>query len=169
MESLYTSSSENLKKCVNVRNVVLSVIALLVGGALAYYSTVVADSTISSLVLCVGSIIIICALYCVFFRAMHWVYAPTHSAMKADSVSYEAKRFEALWNSLSDEFGFSRLRSTAEQSAIRMDYIYSVDGKFAALQLFQYSSLLYSPITEVYILKGDDAGRFIDRINRENK
>lgn len=31
MESLYTSSSENLKKCVNVRNVVLSVIALLVG------------------------------------------------------------------------------------------------------------------------------------------
>ena len=37
MESLYTSSSENLKKCVNVRNVVLSVIALLVGGALAYY------------------------------------------------------------------------------------------------------------------------------------
>ena len=60
MESLYTSSSENLKKCVNVRNVVLSVIALLVGGALAYYSTVVADSTISSLVLCVGSIIIIC-------------------------------------------------------------------------------------------------------------
>ena len=62
MESLYTSSSENLKKCVNVRNVVLSVIALLVGGALAYYSTVVADSTISSLVLCVGSIIIICAL-----------------------------------------------------------------------------------------------------------
>ena len=168
MESLYTSSSENLKKCVNVRNVVLSVIALLVGGALAYYSTVVADSTISSLVLCVGSIIIICALYCVFFRAM-WVYAPTHSAMKADSVSYEAKRFEALWNSLSDEFGFSRLRSTAEQSAIRMDYIYSVDGKFAALQLFQYSSLLYSPITEVYTLKGDDAGRFIDRISRENK
>lgn len=169
MESLYTSSSENLKKCVNVRNVVLSVIALLIGGVLAYYSTVVADSTISSLVLCVGSIIIICALYCVFFRTMHWVYAPTHSAMKADSVSYEAKRFEALWNNLSDEFGFSRLRSTAEQSAIRMDYIYSVDGKFAALQLFQYSSLLYSPITEVYTLKGDDAGRFIDRVSRENK
>ena len=62
MESLYTSSSENLKKCVNVRNVVLSVIALLVGGGVTYYSTVVADSTISSLVLCVGSIIIICAL-----------------------------------------------------------------------------------------------------------
>lgn len=65
--------------------------------------------------------------------------------------------------------GFSRLRSTAEQSAIRMDYIYSVDGKFAALQLFQYSSLLYSPITEVYTLKGDDAGRFIDRVNQKNK
>ena len=169
MESLYTSSSENLKKCVNVRNVVLSVITLLIGGGVTYYSTVVADSTISSLVLCIGSIMLICALYCLFFRAMHWVYAPTHSAMKADSVSYEAKRFEALWNSLSDEFGFSGLRSSAEQSAIRMDYIYSVDGKFAALQLLQYSSLLYSPITEVYTLKGDDAGRFIDRVNQKNK
>lgn len=166
MDSLYTSSFEYLRKCINVRNIVFSVAILVIGGAIAFYSTRLTDSTISSLTLCIGSIAVLCALYFMCFRATHWVYLPTGSAVKSDSVSYDAKRFDRLWNSLADDFGFGQLRSAAEQSTVRMDYIYSIDKKFVAFQLYQYSSLLYTPITEVYILKGDKAGHFVERIRQ---
>ncbi len=161
MNLLQDFSVEKLQRCVNVRVVAMSIVALVIGVAVVFYAIGLADSMLSSLGLLVGCVAILVSLYYVCFHATHWVYPATGSEVKKSSLHCEAKKFFEMWEDASEKFGFKALNCYAEQSEIRMDCIYSKDGKFAALQLFQYSSLLYTPVTEVYELTGDKASQWI--------
>ena len=161
MNLLQDFSVEKLQRCVNVRVVAISIVGLVAGLAVAFFAVGLADSTQSSLGLFVGCVAILVSLYYVCFHATHWVYPATRSEVKKSSLHCEAKKFFEIWEDASEKFGFKALVCYAEQSEIRMDCIYSKDRKFAALQLFQYSSLLYTPVTDVYELIGDKAAQWI--------
>ena len=49
-----------------------------------------------------------------------------------------------------------------------MDYMFSKDRKFVAVQLYQFSSYIYQPVTEVFYYKDNAADRFIDCAGRRS-
>lgn len=165
MDLLHDSSVEGLQKCANVRLLSISVVVLLAGAGVLAYSLGMVNSALSSLGLLIGGILVIVALYYICFHSTHWVYAPTGSEVKKVSLNCEAKRILKSWEEMREEFGFKSLNCKAEQSEIRLDCIYTKDKKYAALQLCQYSSFLYTPLTEIYYLTDDQAARFIERLS----
>lgn len=164
MELLHDSSIEGLQKCANMRTVIISAICLLAGVGIVVYSLEMANSTLSSVTLLAGCIIAIVAIYYLCFHSTHWIYKPTGSEARKISLNHEAKRIIKLWDEIGDEFGFKPLNSRADQSEIRVDCVYTRDKKYAAVQLCQYSSFLYTPLTEIHHLKDEQAARFIERI-----
>lgn len=161
MNSLQDFSVEKLQRTINVRVIAISIVLLIIGIGIVFFSIGLADSTLSALGLLIGCVAILVSLYYVCFHATHWIYPATGSEVKRTSMHCEAKKFFPIWEEASEKFGFKPLNCYAEQSEIRMDCIYTKDKKFAALQLFQYSSLLYSPVTDVYELTDDKAAQWI--------
>ena len=169
MDLLQNSSVEGLQKCVNVRAIIVSVVLCCVGVGVVAFALGLADATLSSLGLLVGCVAILAALYRVCFHATHYIYVPTGSEVKKMSLNFGAKKIFFLWDDVADKFGFRPLNCRDEQSEIRLDCIYSKDGKFAALQLSQYASLLYTPVTGIYELKEEKAAQWIAYLGELNK
>ena len=169
MNLLQDSSIEEFKKCANIRTIIISIVLLVVGGYVSAYALHLTDSLWSSLILLVGCTTMIFAVFNLCFHATHYIYVPTGSEVKKVSLNYEAKKFFSIWEDIYEKFGFRPLNCFAEQSEIRLDCVYSKDGKFAALQLSQYSSLLYTPITGVYELKDEKATLWVECLSKLSK
>lgn len=45
---------------------------------------------------------------------------------------------------------------------LRIDYMTSQDGRFVAVQLFQYVPYAYEPVSDIFYYTGDDAGAFVN-------
>lgn len=161
---MFTNIHEHVSRRTDVRSIILSVILILIGGAAFYFSIIEENesSSLSMLVMTIGAACLLLGVFRLFWKSHSWFYTPTDSRISVKSEFYEAADFRSLKSVLeSSDFSGEKTVKSGNTGGIRMDYMYSHDRKFAAVQLYQFSSYIYQPITEVYYYKDMAADKFI--------
>lgn len=162
--SLFTNSHENVSKLLDKRSIAVSILFILLGAAAFYFSIIEENesSSLSMLVMTIGAACLLLGVFRLFWKSHSWFYTPTDSRISVKSEFYEAADFRSLKSVLeSSDFSGEKTVKSGNTGGIRMDYMYSHDRKFAAVQLYQFSSYIYQPVTEVYYYKDMAADEFI--------
>lgn len=165
--TLHTFLHQDIIKRTNIRSIALAVILLIAGFGVFMISPQDAGSNMDMLRICVGVGLVGAALFFITFRGTHFVYSPTSSEVLKSSVSYKPGDFFNLKSDLKKFVDVSNINLVEEKSPVRLDYLYSKDRKFVAFQLFQYSSYLDKPISEVCDLKNDEAQSLMTLLERK--
>ena len=147
--SLFSNVHDHVSRRTDIRSIIFSVILILIGGAAFYVSIMEGNesSSISMLVMTIGAALLLVGVFRLFWKSHSWFYTPTQSRMKSVLES--------------NNFSGEKTVRSGNTGGIRMDYMYSKDHKFAAVQLFQFSSYIYQPVTDVFYYKDMTADEFI--------
>ena len=162
--SLFSNVHDHVSRRTDIRSIIFSVILILIGGAAFYVSIMEGNesSSISMLVMTIGASLLLIGVFRLFWKSHSWFYTPTQSRIAVKSEFYEAADFRSLKSVLaSNNFSGEKSVRSGNTGGIRMDYMYSKDRKFAAVQLFQFSSYIYQPVTDVFYYKDMTADEFI--------
>ena len=133
--TLFSRVHPDIVKRISVSSVIVSAL-LAIGGIGAFVTSLRmgdATSTMSMVFMTVGTILILTALFRLFWRSKEWVYTPTGSVTKEGDVQVKSN------------------------GNVRMDYLISHDKRFAAVQLFRFIPYTYEAASSVYYLTGQDA------------
>lgn len=96
-----------------------------------------------------------------FTRAADIVYLPTHSSVKQVSLYFKGGELENIKKAVEKGDIKSLKELSAERnSGIKMDVMYSRDGKFASVQLFNYVPYNYEVASKVYCIQGEASAQF---------
>lgn len=124
------------------------------------------SSTINMLLLTLGTIFLLVALYRFFWKSTEIVYIPSGSKISEGSCFFDSCDFEDLADAMiCRNFSLSKKVALKQNGNIRLDYLVSKDRQFAAVQLFRFVPYAYEPATEVYYYMGNDAVLFARYLN----
>lgn len=119
------------------------------------------SSTVSMLLLTIGSICLLVSLFRLFWRSQKHVYTQTGSPLVEGSCYWDSCDLQNLLKMLEDsDFRLNRGAVTRLSGNVRLDYILSKDHKFAAVQLFQFVPYVYEPVTQIYYYTNEVAADF---------
>lgn len=92
------------------------------------------------------------------------IYKPTRSSVVARRFEYSAEEGEQLkrlldlqGEALEQRLKVQKQMHHVDLGSVELQTCYSLDHRFAALQLMNYRNLCYEPITAVRIFEGRDA------------
>ena len=92
------------------------------------------------------------------------IYNPTNSVIDAKSFEYspaDGERLKRLLESPAEQLS-ERMGDFRPEATVNGNYMAEVcqshDGAFLAVQLFQFISMSYEPVTEVLLFEGSAAG-----------
>lgn len=169
--SLFSNTHAHVARRTDIRSIIFSAVLILVG-ALAFYLSIKEEkesSSLSMLVMTVGTAMILVGVFRLFWKSQAWFYTPSQSKIVVKSEFYDASDFVKLKRVLENaSFSESKNVKASNTGGIRMDYMFSKDRKFVAVQLYQFSSYIYQPVTEVFYYKDNAADRFIDCAGRRS-
>ena len=159
-DNLFSATHPHLYKQISVNQISTSSLLAVAGVVSIVISFMLEESksTLSMALLSLGIMVVIFALYRLFSNSHEMVYKPTGSVIRSGSLymdTLELQNFKQLVNK-NDFSGTSRL-SFKEGGHGRLDYMASKDGKFVAVQLFQFIPYTYEAVTGVYYYVDDEA------------
>ena len=169
--TLYSASYPHLSRHTSVFSILVSsFIALLGIGCLCFSLDMdMVHSTMSMILLTVGTALILLSLYRIFWKSSEVVYLPTGSVVTEGSCYVDVRDLKSLEEAV-HERNFSNASSVSFKHSgnVRMDYMLSKDRKFAAVQLFRFVPYTYEPATAIYYYTGDDAASFAHYLCTQN-
>lgn len=155
------ASFENVKRVTNVKAVIISTVMLAAG---AYMTTLMQPdypgSNFDIFRMFMGWALIIAAIGGIGFYSKRWIYQPTSSAISRNSVTFNYHDFPKLKEVLRKHAGQENFAIEGLNS-VHIEFLYSKDKKFMAYQVFQYSTFVDVPITDMEIVDGGKAREFI--------
>jgi len=160
--TLLSAVHPHISKHTNVLSILLSLVVVLAGivSIVLSFNVGKSSSTWSMALLTLGIILILVALYRAFWKSTEIVYIPTGSTINEGSYFVDSADLTALRNVMTDKsFGQSDI-SFKQGGNGRIDYMASKDGKFMAVQLFQFVPYTYEPASEIYYYVDADAQAF---------
>ena len=161
--TLFSRVHPDIVKRISVSSVIVSAL-LAIGGIGAFVTSLRmgdATSTMSMVFMTVGTILILTALFRLFWRSKEWVYTPTGSVTKEGSCFFDVCDLHVLTARLDKKtFGKDSDVQVKSNGNVRMDYLISHDKRFAAVQLFRFIPYTYEAASSVYYLTGQDALAF---------
>ena len=150
-DTLFSASHPHLYKRTNVRSVWQSSFIALSGVLFFTLSSVIEnnDSTLKMAFLILGIALLIFAIYRFFCKSTVVVYRPTESVVRSGSLFVDSAELQRV-NQLVKKGDFTKLSSISckDGGNGRIDYLMSKDGRFVAIQLFQFVPYTFEPISE---------------------
>lgn len=142
---------------------------LALGGLVAIYFSLELDrssSTLCMILLTLGTILLLVALYRIFWRCRETVYIPTGSVIDEGSCFLDICDLQHLSDILEQgRFETSGSLTFKHSGNVRMDYMLSKDRKFAAAQLFKFIPYTYEPVSQVYYFTDGAARQFANHLS----
>ena len=169
--TLFSTVHPNIVKRVSVSSVLISAVIAFLGVGAFISSLRVGDTatTLSMVLMTGGTILLLVALFRLFWRSKEWVYTPTGSITKDGSCFFDVCDLQALNDQLEKKAFATSIDVKAKTNGnVRMDYMVSQDKKFAAVQLFRFIPYTYEAASSVFYLTGDDASNFVRCLETSN-
>ena len=159
-ETLFSATHPQLDKHVSVKQMTISSLIALGGAVSIVFSSLVdkAESTLYMTLLSVGIVLVLFAIYRFFTKSHETVYKPTGSIVRSDTVymaTAELQKFQRMMEK--NDFSSSSRLAYKDGGNGRLDYLASKDGRFVAVQLFQFVPYTYEAVTGVFYYADDDA------------
>ena len=169
--TLRSSEHPNISKHTSFFSVLVSLfIALL--GVTSIVVSVSMDDTATVLcmtLLTLGTVLILVALYSIFWKCVEVIYIPTGSKVTEGSCFIDSSDLSELTRLLeSKNFSLAIKLKFKHNGNGRMDYLISKDCQFAAVQLFHFVPYTYEPASHIYYYTGDDAAAFVRYLGAKN-
>ena len=93
------------------------------------------------------------------------IYVPTGSLVKKGSCFFDAGDLSVLGRLLEEKtFDGKAEVLPKKDGGVRMDYMVSQDGNFAAVQLLKYVPYAYEPASSVLHYTGEEASAFVNAL-----
>ena len=155
-----SASIPNVKEVSNLKSIYLSIFVCLVAFGIILLSSWVEDKSSTSYI--GGNTLAVVLLIIGFYRLLNkrkkLVYSPTNSTLLKGEFYLEGKQLEAIKeavtaNQEADYSQFKLIRS----GNVRLDYVVSCDGKFVAVQLFEYIPYKFESVTDMISYEDDQA------------
>ena len=159
-ETLFSAAHPQLEKQISVKQILLSSCIALFGVMGIVLSLVMdkSESTLCMAFLTIGILLMLFALYRFFTKSKEMIYKPTGSEVRSDSLYMDSVELQSLKQMMvMNEFSTSSRLVFKEGGNGRLDYMVSKDGRFLAMQLFQFVPYTYEPVTGVYYYADDEA------------
>ena len=159
-ETLFSAAHPQLEKQISVKQILLSSCIALFGVMGIVLSLVMdkSESTLCMVFLTIGILLMLFALYRFFTKSKEMIYKPTGSEVRSDSLYMDGVELQSLKQMMvKNEFSTSSRLVFKEGGNGRLDYMVSKDGRFLAMQLFQFVPYTYEPVTGVYYYADDEA------------
>ncbi len=135
----------------------LAIAMIVVSVSVDYFSTVMNMSLLT-----LGTILLLLALYRIFWKSVEVIYLPTGSVVLEGTFYIDSCDLPVM-KQMMESKNFSLLTEMNFKSSGngRVDYLTSKDGQFVAVQLFRFVPYTYEPASQVYYYMGDDATAFM--------
>lgn len=159
-ETLFSAAHPQLEKQISVKQILLSSCIALFGVMGIVLSLVMdkSESTLCMAFLTIGILLMLFALYRFFTKSKEMIYKPTGSEVRSDSLYMDSVELQSLKQMMvKNEFSTSSRLVFKEGGNGRLDYMVSKDGRFLAMQLFQFVPYTYEPVTGIYYYADDEA------------
>ena len=166
-ETLFSAAHPDIKKITNISALILSLLFCEVGLCLLFFSSKVEDSSSASgPVLLVGGIaFLVAGGIRLMIRKRSLIYVPTGSLVKKGSCFFDAGDLSVLGRLLEEKtFDGKAEVLPKKDGGVRMDYMVSQDGNFAAVQLLKYVPYAYEPASSVLHYTGEEASAFVNAL-----
>jgi len=170
--TLLSAEHPYISKHVSVFSVILSLLIALLGVAAVVVSVSMdeASDILSMTLLTVGIILILFALYRIFWKSKEVVYVPTGSVVSEGSFYIDSCDLSEMERLVEDKnFNLSGRMTFKQSGNGRLDFMISKDYNFAAVQLFRFVPYTYEPASPVYYYTGDDAVAFARYLGVKNR
>lgn len=162
--TLFSTVHPDMEKRTSVSSILMSAVIAVLGIG-AFVSSMRMDdatSTWSMVLMTGGTVLLLVALFRLFWKSKEWVYIPTGSVAKDGSCYFDICDLQALNNLLEQRTFDTGVDVKARSNGnARMDYMVSRDKKFAAVQLFRFVPYTYEAASSVFYLTGKDATSFV--------
>lgn len=168
--SLFAAPHPYLSKNISFLSIIISLILCTIG-AICVFVTLEADksSTMHMALLTIGTILVLCGIYRLFFRCKEIIYMATGSSITEGSCYFDISDLQKM-SSLLEKKDFNgkaeilmKMRGNA-----RMDYMISKDRKFAAVQLYHFIPYTYEAASRIFYFTDEDSEQFIHYIDSLN-
>ena len=167
-DTIFSASHPHLYKHISVFKILVSSVIAL-GGAVAIFSSSMLDKsndTLSMVLLTVGVVLLLVALYRVFWQSYETVYRPTGSIIRSGSLYMDSTELQHLQQMIKkNDFTSSSRLVFKEGGNGRLDYLVSKDGRFVAMQLFHFVPYTYEAVSEKCYYTDDAAAAIARCIN----
>ena len=167
-DTIFSASHPHLYKKISSRQVFLALIVALCGFVMISFSYLLGESndTLSMVSLTVGIIMALFAIYHFFTKRHETVYGPTGSVVRSGSLYMDSAELQHLQQMIKkNDFTSSSRLVFKEGGNGRLDYLVSKDGKFVAMQLFQFVPYTYEAVSEKCYYTDDAAAAIARCIN----
>lgn len=159
-DTLFSASHPHLYKQISVTQILWSSLIAL-AGVVSIVLSVLMDNSASTLcmvLLTVGIIFLLFAIYRFFTKSHETVYQPTGSMIRSGSLYMDSAELQRVRQMVekNDFSGFSKIVCKDGGNG-RLDYLVSKDGRFAAVQLFQFVPYTYEPVSTRCYYTDDEA------------
>ena len=159
-ETLLSSAHVQLDKHICVKQLLVSSLIAL-GGIVAILLMLVmdeSDSTLSMALLTIGVILLLFSLYRFFMKSHETIYKPTGSVVSSGSLYMDTIELQNLQQMIKkNHFPATSRVSFKEGGNGRLDYLVSKDGRFVAIQLFQFVPYTYESVSDKLYYTDDEA------------
>lgn len=171
-EVLLTSTHSEIVTKTNHSAIITAVVLLVLGIATFSFAFLIEKSsmTISMLSLVAGAILVGYGTHWFFHKNKKKIYSPTGSEVKEKIMFFDIESKKLLLNCL--ENGIFKHHDSIfsnPNGRVRLDTLYSTDGKFTAIQLMEFEPYSFYPVSPIYYYKEEQAGdwhTFISQIKK---
>lgn len=146
-----------------------SIVLLISGTLLLYYSEKWLQTipTLQMFILVLGFVLFTYTLFLLFARTKRWVYTPTGSLIKRESIYMKEEDATRLANALKKGDPFSLATLPIQRSSnCYLDMLLSSDEEFIAVQMMRLEGFKYEPDSPVYTYRGEEARAIVKKFKR---
>lgn len=158
--SIFASSHSDIVKRNSISNILFSIV-LLLAGVFAFVATLELhdrSSAFGMALLVLGTGFVLLGIYRLVWKSKELVYVPTGSLARERSLFFDLKDMNVLADCIESGTFYKAFDMKKHSSGnVRMDVILSDDGRYAAVQLFQFVPYMYQPVTSVHYFTGEKA------------
>lgn len=151
----------------DVKNVILSALLLVLGLVVTVYALRYnsGDENSSSVMLGIGILSAIAGVVCYIMCGKELYFLPTNSKVEVRSLHYDVEHFAALRNlALTGKYEGASPLVAKQIGNVRLDIMKAEDNTFAAIQVSQYTDLMYAPVADVRVLNVGEVEALVEHL-----
>lgn len=161
--TLFASANPHIEKRINLRKVGSAWVLMLLGVLSVFLAFYVGKTTVplSITFFILGGIFLLIGIFLYREQRIEWVYTPTGSRVKKETIFFSSKQLPLLKDSFDNEnFSLSKGIKSIHNGSVRLEVMKTEDQQFVAAQLSEFEPYAYFPISPIYYLSKEKAGDF---------
>ena len=161
-ENIQSFQLPDIVKKISVKTIIISILLVIFSIALYYASNLFENNIFSSFLIFIGVFADCIMIFLLTKHLKSQVNVKTNSVVKKTCTFFRIEDYLLLKTALEnhDYKSITNVKPQGEGN-VQLCYVYSKDHQYLAVQLFKYEPFEFKPQTDIFIIEGDLATKFL--------